>query len=75
MAPKRNATKRVREPSPILEDWNITSENRYLFKNEEAYTKYMCSMSHRELALCYYFTKVQGITEPENGRIGEYIDH
>jgi len=59
-------------PRPNL---RIEQDNRYLFRNVSAFNTFVGRFQHRDLAQCYFFTKLQPIQEPESAKIEQYIDH
>lgn len=75
MAPKGQGLKRVREAPLVPKKWIINSENRYLFRDNMAYSRYIGGVINREIAQCYYFVQSTPIKNPDGSRIEEYIDY
>jgi len=85
MAPKAQKEvprKRARTSGPgessetvVRPSLRIEQDNRYLFKTVSEFNTFNGRFQHRELAQCYFFTKLQPIQEPESAKIDQYINH
>ena len=76
-------TKRLRtddaEPSAarqILPSFRPSRENRYLFRDYQAYNNFNGNYKNRKCSNCYFFDKsVISLPTLENNKLTSYIDH